>query len=79
MKAQETETPGNIEIDLCLGHLISFQFKVVRQKFGPIAHLESIAEGWNFYFKFTQYHNGCFWGFLSKKYLRQISILGTKK
>ena len=24
-------------------------------------------------------HNGCFWEFLSKKYLRQISILGTKK
>ena len=23
-------------------------------------------------------HNGCFWDFLSKKYLRQISILGTK-
>ena len=24
-------------------------------------------------------HNGCFWDFLSKKYLRQISILGTNK
>ena len=24
-------------------------------------------------------HNGCFWEFLSKKYLRQISILGTKE
>ena len=26
---------------------------------------------------FLPHHNGCFFGFLSKKYLRQISILGT--
>ena len=30
------------------------------------------------YFIFSN-HFGCFWGFLSKKYLRQISILCTNK
>ena len=28
---------------------------------------------------FRRFHNGCFWGLLSEKYLRQISILGTKE
>ena len=28
---------------------------------------------------FATLHNGCFWEFLSKKYLRQISILGTNQ
>ena len=46
-------------------HCILGKFTIAEKKTDRLANLKA--------------HNGCFWRFLSKNYLRQISILGTNK